>query len=99
RDFHVTGVQTCALPICSRAEPRVVAGVSLLNARGLIETPITDKSSFMLSGRRSYIDKLIGREHPVEGDDGRLDTLRTGYYFYDKIGRARGGNAWRSGGR
>lgn len=67
----------------SRAEPRVVAGVSLLNARGLIETPITDKSSFMLSGRRSYIDKLIGREHPVEGDDGRLDTLRTGYYFYD----------------
>ncbi len=37
----------------------------------------------MLSGRRSYIDRIIGRSHPVEDDFGRKDTLRTGYHFYD----------------
>jgi hypothetical protein len=37
----------------------------------------------MISGRRSYLDKLIGREHPVEDRTGVRDTLRTGYYFND----------------
>lgn len=66
-----------------RATPRMVASINSLNARFLIESPIGPKSSFMLSGRRSYIDKIIGRNHPVEDDMGRKDTLRTGYYFYD----------------
>lgn len=67
----------------ARTEPRAVVGLSALNANFLIESPISPHSSFMLSGRRSYIDKLIGRNHPVEDDFGRKDTLRTGYYFYD----------------
>lgn len=67
----------------TRVRPRAVAALSLISGRFLIETPVTRNSSFMVSGRRSYIDKLIGREHPVEADDGRRDTLRTGYYFYD----------------
>jgi len=66
-----------------RSDPQVTAGVNTLHARFLIESPISPRASFMLSGRRSYIDKIIGREHPVSDDAGRRDTLRTGYYFYD----------------
>lgn len=67
----------------TRAVPRAVAALSVLSGRFLIEAPVTRNSSFMVSGRRSYLDKIIGREHPVEGSDGRRDTLLTGYYFYD----------------
>jgi len=66
-----------------RREPKATAALSVLSGRFQVETPVTESTSFMLSGRRSYIDKLIGRRHPVQGDDGRRDTLRTGYYFYD----------------
>ncbi len=67
----------------SRPTPRLVTAINPLNARFVIESPITKNSSFMISGRRSYIDKIIGRKHPVEDERGRRDTLRTGYYFYD----------------
>lgn len=66
----------------NRETPRATAGVGLLSARYVVESPITRGSSFMISGRRSYIDRLLGRRHPVEAD-GRRDTLRTGYHFYD----------------
>lgn len=66
-----------------RPEPRVVASIGVLSAKFLIESPITDRSSFMLSGRRSYIDRIIGSSHPVEDATGRRDTLRTGYHFSD----------------
>src|SRR5690606_40085753 len=36
RDFHVTGVQTCALPICSKREPiigrSIIYGVKFINS-------------------------------------------------------------------
>ncbi len=64
-------------------EPRARAAVNVHSARFLIETPITPRASFMLGGRRSYVDRLIGRTHPVSDEFGRRDTLRTGYYFYD----------------
>ena len=67
----------------SRREPTAVAGLGVLSGRFRIEAPITSNTSFMLSGRRSYVDKLIGRTHPVTDESGRRDTLRTGYYFYD----------------
>jgi len=67
----------------TREGPGVLVGLSPLSGRFVIETPATRNSSFMLAGRRSYLDKLIGTEHPVEGTDGQRDTLRTGYYFYD----------------
>lgn len=65
------------------AEPKLLAAINPLSARFLIESTLGSKSSFMLSGRRSYIDKLIGRKHPVSDGAGRRDTLRTGYFFYD----------------
>lgn len=66
----------------SRHEPHALIALSAISGRFVVETPATRNSSFMVAGRRSYLDKLIGREHPVE-NDGRRDTLRTGYYFYD----------------
>lgn len=67
----------------SRESPKAVAALSVLSGRFRIETPITASTSFMLSGRRSYVDKLLGRRHPVVDASGRRDTLRTGYYFFD----------------
>ena len=66
-----------------RREPKATAALSVLSGRFQVEAPLNDQTSFLLSGRRSYIDKLVGRRHPVRGDDGTRDTLRTGYYFYD----------------
>ena len=65
-----------------RERPRADIAINALNARFLVETPISTTSSFMISARRSYLDKLIGTDHPVE-ENGLRDTLRTGYYFYD----------------
>ena len=67
----------------SRSDPHATVSLSALSGRFVVETPATRNSSFMIAGRRSYLDKLVGREHPVVGEDGVRDTLRTGYYFYD----------------
>ncbi|MEZ4702148.1 MAG: TonB-dependent receptor [Rhodothermales bacterium] len=67
----------------SRTQPQARVALSALSGRFLFESPLTRRSSFMVSGRRSYLDKLIGREHPVEDRSGVRDTLRTGYYFSD----------------
>ncbi len=66
----------------SRAGPKTVAALGVLSGRVILESPVNDHVSFMVSGRRSYLDKIIGRDHPVE-ENGIRDTLRTGYYFYD----------------
>jgi len=67
----------------SRKQPTAVAELGVLSGRFRIEAPLGSNTSLMLSGRRSYVDKLIGRTHPVTDETGRQDTLRTGYYFYD----------------
>ncbi|MCY4204789.1 MAG: TonB-dependent receptor [Bacteroidetes bacterium] len=67
-----------------------MAGIGLLSARVFVEGPLNDKISFMVSGRRSYIDRITGRRHPV--DDGIMqDTMRTGIYLYDLSAKL----AWR----
>ena len=66
-----------------RSSPKAVASFSLLSGRFMIESPLTRKSSFMITGRRSYLDKIIGSEHPVQDGSGARDTLRTGYHFSD----------------
>ncbi len=67
----------------SQQEPRALMALSPFSGRMVIESPVTANSSFMAAARRSYLDKIIGREHPVENAEGRRDTLRTGYHFYD----------------
>lgn len=59
-----------------------LAGVGLFTGRLFVEGPVTKDLSFMISGRRSYLDRIIGRRHPVS-DGEILDTMRTGIYLYD----------------
>lgn len=66
----------------ARDDPRVLAAVGMLSGRFIVESPLSRSVSFMVSGRRSYLDQLIGTEHPVS-EGTRRDTLRTGYFFYD----------------
>lgn len=54
------------------------AGIGLLSSRLMIEGPIVkDKVSFIVSGRRSYIDLLV---RPILK---MMDETQVGYYFYD----------------
>jgi hypothetical protein len=60
-------------------EFRVKGGIGLISSRLTVEGPLRkDKGSFILSGRRTYIDILtkpfIPKESPFSG---------TGYFFYD----------------
>jgi len=80
---RLSGVLDAQMKDGSRKAPSAVAGFGVLSGRFRIEAPVTSNTSFMLSGRRSYVDKLIGQTHPVTDETGRRDTLRTGYYFYD----------------
>ncbi|NBC19091.1 MAG: TonB-dependent receptor [Bacteroidetes bacterium] len=66
----------------SQDEARVLAAISPLSGRFIAEAPLGQDLTVMVSGRRSYLDLLLGTQHAVE-EDGRRDTLRTGYYFYD----------------
>ncbi len=63
-------------------QAHALMALSLLSGRFIVEAPVGKKVSFMVSGRRSYLDQIIGTEHPVE-ENGRRDTLRTGYFFLD----------------
>lgn len=52
------------------------AGIGLISSRLLLEGPIVkDKASFIISGRRTYVDQLIKPFLP--------EDQRGGYYFYD----------------
>ena len=51
------------------------AGISLISSRLTLEGPFTDKSSFMISGRRMYLDLLL----PLFDTKGEAPR----YYFYD----------------
>jgi len=80
---RLAGVLDAQMKDGSREGPKAEAAIGVLSGRFRIETPLAASTSFMLSGRRSYVDKLIGRQHPVTGNNGRRDTLRTGYVFFD----------------
>jgi len=57
------------------------AGIGLISSRLLLEGPIVkDKSSFIVSGRRTYIDALIRPLMSAEE--------KAGYYFYDLNAKA-----------
>ncbi|MEM7035936.1 MAG: TonB-dependent receptor plug domain-containing protein [Bacteroidota bacterium] len=59
-------------------------GIGLLSANLTLEGPIVkDKTSFMISGRRTYFDILAA---PFVAASSETDT-RAGYYFYDLVGK------------
>jgi len=79
---RLSGVLDAELKDGSLNQITGMAGIGLLSARLFLEGPISNKISFMASGRRSYIDWIIGRRHPV--DNGIMqDTMRTGVSLYD----------------
>lgn len=54
-------------------------GIGLISSRLTLEAPIVkDKGSFMISGRRSYLDKVFGTVNKLQGKENDF-TL----YFYD----------------
>ena len=54
-------------------------GIGLVSSRAVLEGPIVkDKSSFLISGRRTYIDVLM---MPITKS--QTDGVEAGYYFYD----------------
>ncbi|MCE7065512.1 TonB-dependent receptor [Dyadobacter sp. CY326] len=58
-------------------------GIGLISSRLTLEGPISKgKSSFLISGRRTYIDLLASPfiKQQQKGDD---NQVRPGYYFYD----------------
>lgn len=59
-------------------------GIGLISSRFTLEGPIAkEKSSFIVSGRRTYIDALA---KPFMNPDGRF--AGSGYYFYDLNAKA-----------
>ncbi|MEA5457952.1 TonB-dependent receptor [Arcicella sp. LKC2W] len=62
----------------NREKLHVEGGIGLISSRLLVESPIgkNKKSSFLISGRRTYIDALVRPFINKDDGDG-------GYYFYD----------------
>lgn len=62
----------------NREKLHVEGGIGLISSRLLVESPIgkNKKSSFLISGRRTYIDALVRPFVSKDNGDG-------GYYFYD----------------
>jgi CarboxypepD_reg-like domain/TonB-dependent Receptor Plug Domain len=62
----------------NREKLHVEGGIGLIASRLVVESPIgeSQKSSFLISGRRTYIDALVRPFIPKKDGDG-------GYYFYD----------------
>jgi hypothetical protein len=84
---RISSVLDAQLKDGNRDGPRATGAIGMLSGRFMIESPISNRSSFMVSGRRSYLDKLIGTTHAVEDASGRRDTLRTDYFFHDLAGK------------
>ena len=65
---------------------QVDGGIGLLSSRMTLQGPIQkDKSSFIISGRRTYVDVLskpfLNRKDPETGEANPF--AESGYYFYD----------------
>jgi outer membrane receptor for ferrienterochelin and colicin len=58
----------------------VEAGIGAISSRLLVEGPLKkNKGSFMISGRRTYVDQLLKPIIKAQSDG----TVSAGYYFYD----------------
>lgn len=58
-------------------------GIGLISSRLTLEGPIQkDKSSFMVSGRRTYADLITNAINKANEDDPEYNPI-PGYYFYD----------------
>ncbi len=66
---------------------RGTASVGLISSKFMLNGPVGEKTSFLVSARRTYADILaVPYLMKVEKDKG-YDKYRTGYYFYDINGK------------
>lgn len=65
------------------------AGIGLITSRITLEGPISDKSTFMISGRRMYLDAVVALADAIIPDDpnGPASNDIPQYYFYDLKGK------------
>ncbi|HET6513451.1 MAG TPA: TonB-dependent receptor, partial [Candidatus Kapabacteria bacterium] len=63
------------------------AGIGLITSRITLEGPISDKSTFMLSGRRMYLDAIVWLADALVKDDPNNNYEIPNYYFYDLKGK------------
>jgi hypothetical protein len=62
-------------------------GIGLIASRLTLEGPIVkDKGSFMISGRRTYIDQITNQVNNANSDNPDAVTI-PGYFFYDLNGK------------
>lgn len=62
-------------------------GIGLVSSRLTLEGPIKkNKSSFLISGRRTYVDLLM-KPFIKQATEDADEKLSTGYYFYDLNGK------------
>src|SRR5690606_41588214 len=90
-DFHVTGVQTCALPICRPASRRAAQVAPSLAPYLLDGEPFPAGAS--LTARRQGTERRVDsvRGVLVAGGLGRLELLaQLGFELGREIGRASG---------
>ncbi|MBL7990736.1 MAG: TonB-dependent receptor [Candidatus Kapabacteria bacterium] len=60
------------------------AGLSILNARAMVEGPINENATFMISGRRLWLDLLAAAlNEPIKQWFPQAASLIPKYYFYD----------------
>ena len=58
--------------------------VGIVSAKMTFEGPIIkDKTSFIVSGRRTYIDALAAPFIAIANSQSNMEKVRVGYYFYD----------------
>mgnify|MGYP000196230013 CR=1 FL=1 len=58
-------------------------GINLINSRLTLEGPITDNMSFMISGRRMYLDAIFGLAYLTGIMNKKQYDETPTYYFYD----------------
>src|SRR5690606_39330565 len=94
RDFHVTGVQTCALPICKRPPAFAPAGQStqlIVGADGAPDTEIMARSAALYGGyglRRVYYSAFS----PIPDGSSLLPPTRS---EGRRVGNAGSARCWR----
>lgn len=64
------------------------ASVGIIASKLTLEGPINEKSSFIITGRRTYIDVLAWPIIKIAQAAEDIERLRTGYYFYDLNAKA-----------
>lgn len=62
---------------------RGTGSIGLIASKLTIDGPVGENTSFLISGRRTYLDVLTAPIVGMIADDAGYDKMRTGYFFYD----------------